>query len=166
MIPAAGVAVLPDAPIEVRLQKLADILAEFDAAGPKQSVLAERLAAGGSAYVFNWNQPADEYDPVDGDPSETKIVEIAIAFLKDKLPKELLPAASNLLVLGKYDTSASKTRSKWVWIAEFRVDDQSPFAAFAATGYPQTLFVPVSVKGAILLDVQKVPIEHGLLNAR
>lgn len=138
---------LSDSPIEFRLRHLGYLLSQLDASKPAE----QDLWGSGTRFQFVWNAPADAFNPVAEDRPATKIVETAISFLKE-LPKELRPETSNLLGVAKYQISRSKTMPKWIWVAEFRVDDQSPMAGL---GYAQTLFVPVSRKGTVLLDVQR-----------
>ena len=148
-----SIAGLPDAPIEFRFARLGDILRRFNTADRTTSIVAGRLMAGGMAYALSWDQPVDLSDAQNIDLSPPRVVNIAVDALKEKLPEGLRPEASTLLGIGKYQITDSKTTIKWVWIAEFRVNDESPVAG---TGFMPTLFVPISTNGVVLLNVKRV----------
>lgn len=153
MLSLASKAGLPEAPIEIRLSRLGGILKQFRMAELKSAIVAGRLMKSGTAYMLKWVQPISEGGARKEEQSMRDIVEIAVTSLKDKLPKGLQPEAANLLGIGRYQIAGSVTPS-WIWVAEFQVEDESPVGG---TGYMPTLFVPVSIDGKILLDVQEVP---------
>jgi hypothetical protein len=80
--PVAGVAGLPDAPIDFRLHHLGYLLSQLNASSPA----VQRMMAVGVPYRFSWTQPADAFDRVEEDQPATKIVETAISFLNTRFP--------------------------------------------------------------------------------
>jgi hypothetical protein len=141
----------PEPPIDFRLNLLAARLSDFETTKPGNAMTAQGLQHGLKYYVIKWTRPSDKSDPTKEENSWERIVEIAVASLKDKLPKELRPDPSKLLSVGKYQLNRSTLPPFWVWIAEFKIKNGN---LSAGAGFQPTLWVPISLDGNPLAEVE------------
>lgn len=143
---------LPDAPIEIRLNRLAILLKQFEAVKAGDSMVAGALVKGGMTYILKWTRSTDNANPFKEERSWDRLVEVATDSLKEELPQGLRPESAKLLGIARYQVGRPTSLPYWVWVVEFKVENESPVAG---TGYNPTLFVPISLEGNSLVQVER-----------
>jgi hypothetical protein len=115
----------------------------------KQSIILQIIRWKRLTYTFEWEKPERHSETISL-ASKMRVIDVASAFLVDKLPANVFLGKPQLLSCRRYDLS-EKMSGTAIWVAEFRINDDSPSYGL---GFPQTLFIPVDQYGRLLVKVK------------
>ena len=136
-----------------RLRVIGGNLTKLAGSGTKDSVFVGWIAKGNSPYILRWKRPSIEPKPAKETPvSSDTVIKVAVDSLHAQLPEGLRPKMENLLGIGRYLVTDSISESFWIWVVEFKIDDEP---IFSGNGLRKTLIVPISTDGILLLGVEK-----------